>query len=117
MKYWMMSVIISLIFTGVGFAHMPSGVELEFDNDTKVLTVHVTHPVSKLDKHYVEKVVVELNDKEIVTQAFRSQKDGEGQEAMYIIIDAKVGDTIAVTGYCNVSGNKKTSLTVEEMEK
>jgi len=116
MKYWMMSIIVSLIFTSVGFAHMPSAVELELDNDTKVLTVHVTHPVSKLDKHYVEKVVVELNDKEIVTQTFRSQKDGEGQEAMYIIIDANVGDTIAVTGYCSVSGKKKASLTVEEME-
>lgn len=116
MKYWMMSVIVSIIFTSVGFAHMPTAVELEFDNDTKVLTVHVTHAVSKINKHYVDKVVVELNDKEIVTQTFRSQKDGEGQEAMYIIIDAKVGDTIAVTGYCNVSGNKKASLTVEELE-
>ncbi|UCC12593.1 MAG: hypothetical protein JSW02_03425 [candidate division WOR-3 bacterium] len=114
MKYWMMSIIVSLVFTGFGFAHPPTGVEMEFNYETKVLTVFVTHPVNKIDKHFVDKVVVELNDKEIVTQTFRKQKDGEAQEAMYIIVDAKVGDTIAVTGYCNVSGKKKVSLTVEE---
>jgi len=116
MKYWMLIIIASLIFTGVGFSHPPTGVELEFNNETKILTVFVTHPVSKIDKHYVEKVVVELNGKEIVTQTFRKQKGGEGQEAMYIIIDVNVGDTIAVTGYCSVSGKKRASLIVEAME-
>ncbi len=116
MKYWMMSMIVSLIFTGVGFAHPPTGVEMEFNNETKVLTVFVTHPVNKVDKHFIDKIVVELNDEEIVTQTFRKQKDGEAQEAMYIIVDAKIGDTIAVAGYCNVSGKKKVSLTVEEEE-
>ncbi len=116
MKYWMMSIIVSLIFAGFGFAHPPTGVEMELNNETMVLTVFVTHPVNKIDKHFVEKIVVELNDKEMVTQIFRKQKDGEAQEAMYIIVDAKVGDTIAVTGYCNVSGKKKVSLTVEEAE-
>ena len=116
MRYWLMVVIMSLMFTGMGFAHPPTSVEMEFNNETKVLTVFVTHPVNKIDKHFVDKIVVELNDKEIITQTFRKQKDGEAQEAMYIIVDAKVGDTMAVTGYCNISGKKKTSLTVEEEE-
>jgi len=116
MRYWMMSIIVSLIFAGVCFAHPPTGVEMEFDNETKVLTVLVTHPVNKINKHFIDKIVVELNDKEIVTQTFRTQGDGEGQEVMYVIVDAKAGDTIAVTGYCNVSGKKKASLTVEDQE-
>ena len=115
MKYMLMVIVTLLIFSGMGFAHPPSGIEMEFDNETKVLTVFVTHSVSKVDKHFIDKIVVELNDKEMITQMFRRQKEGEGQEAMYLIADAGTGDTIAVTGYCNVSGKKKVSLTVEEM--
>jgi desulfoferrodoxin (superoxide reductase-like protein) len=59
---------------------------------------------------------VELNGKEIIQQLFKRQTDGQEQKVMYVIVDAKEGDKITVTAYCNIAGKKNQTLdvTIEE---
>ena len=98
------------------FAHPPKGIDLVFEQNTKVLRVNIRHGVDDPSRHYIEKVVVELNEEEIITQTFKMQKDKETQEIMYVVIDAQEGDKIAVTAYCNISGKKSGTLDVILLE-
>lgn len=97
-------------------AHSPKSLELDYDFETSVLNISVTHSVNDASKHYVYKVVVELNGKKIIEQKFRSQTDEEEQQMVYSIIDAKEGDKINVTAYCNISGKKKGELVITAPE-
>ncbi|UCD05461.1 MAG: hypothetical protein JSV98_10195 [candidate division WOR-3 bacterium] len=94
------------------FAHPPKNVTLEYDYDTKILGVVIQHSVNNISKHYVNKVVVELNGKKQIEQTFNRQMDGEKHEVLYKIVDADEGDKLTVIGYCNISGRKKSELIV-----
>lgn len=96
------------------FAHPPTDVELTFDQETMILTVSASHMVGKITKHYIEKIVVELNDEEIITQRLRIQSSEAKQEVSYAIPGTRVGDTFSVTAYCNIAGKKKNTLLIEE---
>lgn len=109
--------IVALVLLAVPLmAHSPKSLELDYDADTGVLNISITHSVNDASKHYVNKVIVELNGKKIVEQKFRSQTDEEEQQVLYSIIDAKEGDKINVTAYCNISGKKKADLTITAAE-
>jgi len=95
-------------------AHPPTDIALKFDEETLSLTVNVSHMVGKITKHYINKIVVELNDEEIITQKFNVQSSEAKQEASYIIPGAQVGDTFSVTAYCNISGKKTKTLKIEK---
>lgn len=94
------------------YAHPPKGIELAFESKTKVFRINISHVVDDPSRHYIEKVVVELNGDEIITQTFKTQTDKKTQEIMYVIGDAEEGDKIAVTAYCNISGKMTKTLDV-----
>lgn len=104
-------VLIMLIATPLT-AHSPKSVNLDYDGETGLLSVEISHSVRDASKHYVSRVVVELNGKKLVEQHFNRQIDGEMQQAIYKIIDATEGDMVTVTAYCNISGKKKGELEV-----
>ena len=94
------------------FAHPPKSVTLEYDSDTKILSAVIEHSVNNASKHYVYKVVVEVNGKKRIEQTFTRQMDGEQHEVVYKIADVNDGDKVTVIGYCNISGKKKSELVV-----
>ena len=96
------------------YGHPPTDVELKFEQETATLTISVSHMVAKITKHYVDNIIVELNDEEIITQKFDIQSSGAKQEVSYIIPGTQVGDKFSVTAYCNISGKKKKILQIEE---
>jgi len=99
-----------------GFCHPPSEVTARFETDDLLLTVTVMHGVRDAAKHYIEEIEVELNGKKMIEQKFRSQGDGKVQEAIYRLIDAKVGNEIKITAGCNISGRKNVVIRVEEKQ-
>lgn len=113
MKYFMLALLVMAVPL---VAHSPKGVDLDYDAETGVLSVEIAHSVNNASKHYIYKVVVELNGKRIVEQKFKSQTDEEIQQVLYKIIDAKEGDKISITAYCNISGKKKGELEVTAQE-
>ncbi|MGD8978683.1 MAG: hypothetical protein PVH23_01265 [candidate division WOR-3 bacterium] len=97
-------------------AHPPGGVEVEFDPESKVLNILVPHSVNDASRHYISKLIVDLNGKKIVEQRFRSQIDDDEQRVLYSIHDATEGDKIKVTAFCNISGKRSSEITVAILE-
>ena len=95
------------------YAHPPSEVELSFNLETSTLKISVLHMVAKITRHYIDEIIVELNDEEIITQKFSIQGSGAMQEASYIIPGVRSGDKISVTASCNISGKASKVLVIE----
>ncbi|MBT3756774.1 MAG: hypothetical protein HOK80_09235 [Candidatus Cloacimonetes bacterium] len=94
-------------------AHPASNVELEFNQETSILTVSFDHKVKDAEKHFIFEVTVYLNKEEIIEQKIEKQDDAESGTVLYKIIDAKSGDKIKVKTNCNKTGKKSATLTVE----
>jgi desulfoferrodoxin (superoxide reductase-like protein) len=107
-------ILTGLLLTSSIFAHPPSEIELEFNPFEYILTVIIHHSVNDPSKHYIYKVTVELNGKEIITQEFKYQYADDAQLTLYQIFDARGGDEITVTAYCNISGKKEAKIVLEE---
>ncbi len=105
-------VLILLVSVNYVFAHPPKGIELDYNAQDHLLNVKVSHLVKSPAKHYIDKITVELNGEEIISQKFSMQSSEKLQEVIYLIIDAKEGDEITVTAYCNISGKKKETIDV-----
>lgn len=105
--------VIIMIFTNIGYAHPPDQIVASFNPEDKTLTVIVTHRINNPASHYIKKVEVDLNGKEIIDQAITKQENNHSQRFSYIIPDASYGDKLAVTGYCNINGKLKEELEIK----
>ncbi len=95
------------------FAHSAKDVTATYDKETKLLKVDYVHKVSDEAKHYIVKVIVEVNKKEIITQLLSKQESADGGELIYRIPDLKIGDEVRVITECNKTGKKSTKVTIE----
>lgn len=98
------------------FGHPPSKVELNFDFQTKILNVKVSHSTNDVVKHYIKKIEVYLDDELMVGQNFKTQKDNKIQEALYFLNDAAVGNKIKVKATCSIFGSKTEEIVIEEQK-
>jgi desulfoferrodoxin (superoxide reductase-like protein) len=106
--------ILSFVFVGVSsvFAHPPTDIKISFDNKTKILKAEIIHPVSNPQKHYIYKVDVSINDKEVISQTMKLQADNNAQTVQYLLPDVAAGDKVSVEGYCNLSGKLEKEMKV-----
>lgn len=94
----------SLMISTLAFAHPPSDIKIQFDPVAKVLLATIEHRVSNPKTHYIKKVDIGLNGKEIQTLTFTKQDANTEQTFAIPIPEAKTGDILSVEGYCNISG-------------
>lgn len=116
MKYFIPLLLGFMVLTKPIFAHPPSEIELGFDPFEYALWATILHSVSNASKHYIYKVTVELNGKEIIKQEFKTQWSDKEQLVVYKIPDAQHGDEITVNAYCSISGKKKATIKIIEDE-
>jgi len=112
MKYFIPLLLALMVPTKLIFAHPPSNIMLEFDPFEYTLMITIPHSVNDPGKHYVYKIIVELNGKEIIKQEFKAQWSEDEQVAIYQLPDAQHGDEVSVTAYCNISGKKKGTIQI-----
>ncbi len=93
-------------------AHPPSDIRVIFDASSKILTAVIVHGTSNPQGHYIKKVEVGLNAKEIIEQSISQQDNNQTQTVSYFIPDAKSGDRLSVEGYCSISGTLKKEITI-----
>jgi len=110
MKKLIMFLILSFCVSSVAYAHPPSDIKITYDSKTKILTALIIHNVSDVKKHYINKVDVGLNGREIISQAISQQDNNINQKVSYLIPDAKAGDKISVEGYCSISGKLEKEI-------
>jgi desulfoferrodoxin (superoxide reductase-like protein) len=101
-----------LALSAQAFAHPPSDIKIQFDDKTKTLTAIVKHRVSNPKTHYIFKVDIGLNGKEIQMLPFEKQETNSHQTVKFLIPQAKKGDTLSVEGYCNLSGRLEKEIKV-----
>lgn len=102
-----------LFLSGVvmnAYAHPPSDIKMTFDPATKMLEAVIMHDVNDPAKHFINKVDVGLNGKEIISQALSQQDNKESQTVRYLVPDVKAGDSLSVEGYCNLVGKLEKEL-------
>lgn len=95
------------------YAHPPSDIKITFNPETKMLKAVILHDVRDPQKHFIKKVDVGLNGKEIINQVISRQDNNEGQTVSYLVPDAKAGDALSVEGYCSISGKLEKELKVQ----
>jgi len=104
-----------LIFLAVAtsaYAHPPSDIKITFEPATKMLQAMIVHNTNNPDKHYIKKVDVGLNGKEIISHTISKEDNNETQTVSYMIPDIKDGDVLSVEGYCSISGSLRKEITV-----
>jgi len=101
---------IFFILSTVVYAHPPADIQITFDPKTKILNVVIVHDVSNPSTHFIKKVDVFLNGKEIIQQNISRQDNFNTQRVSYLVPDAKEGDMFSVEGYCSISGKLEKQL-------
>lgn len=102
-----------LIIASTVYAHPPSDMQISMDPGTKILTAVIVHNTSNPLNHYINKVDVGLNGKEIIGHLISREDNNQTQTVKYLIPDVKNGDTVSVEGYCSISGKLKREITVK----
>lgn len=97
-------------FSSTASAHPPSDIKITYDSGTKILKAVITHKVSDVKKHFINKVDIGLNGKKIISHAISQQDDNISQTVSYLIPDAKAGDSLSVEAYCNISGKLEKEM-------
>ncbi len=97
----------------IAYAHPPSDIKVTFDVKTKILQAVIIHNTSNPASHYIKKVDVGLNGKEIIEHTVSKQDNNESQTVIYLIPDVKDGDVISVEAYCSISGKLQREVTVK----
>lgn len=101
-----------LVISTAAFAHPPSNIKIQFDDKTKILTAVIEHRVSNPLTHYIYKVDIGLNGKEIQMLPFAKQETSKHQTVLFAVPQAKKDDTLTVEGYCNLGGKLEKEITV-----
>ena len=109
-----LSLLVFFIFwNSIIYAHPPSDIKITFDPKTKILSAVIIHNTSNPGNHYIKKVDVGLNGKEIIEHNISREDNNESQIVSYLIPDVKNGDVLSVEGYCSISGKLEKEIKVE----
>ena len=109
-----MACLVFLFLASTVYAHPPSDIQITFDQKKNILTAVIVHNVSNPAKHYINKVDIGLNGKEIIEQNISRQDNNVSQTVSYLIPDVKNGDVLSVEGYCSISGKLQKEITVKK---
>jgi len=112
MKKIIIFLAICVFISQAAYAHPPSDVKITYDPKTKILTAVIAHNTVDVKKHFISKVSVGLNGREIISQAISQQDSNIGQKVSYLIPDAKAGDKLSVEGHCSISGKLEKEIVV-----
>ena len=89
-------------------AHPPAAINITITGSR--LNIAVEHNTRDKFKHYIGKIIVWLNGKELVSQKFTLQQTDKSQSAVYALPELKSGAIVKVYAECNMKG----SLTAEK---
>jgi hypothetical protein len=113
MKKLILALFFVFILYAFSYAHPPSDIKISYDPATKILHAVIYHNVSTPDSHFIKKVDVGLNDKEIIEQRISRQDNYTTQTVSYLMPDVKPGDTLSVEAYCSISGKLEKEIKVQ----
>ena len=100
-----------LVFPNNLWAHPPSDMKLEYDQNQKNLHVEITHTAHDPREHHIRKILITHNDKEPLVRYFATQTR-PSELIVDVPLEAKAQDKIRVMAICNEGGQKEETLIV-----
>lgn len=98
------------------YGHPASDIRIDYNQKSHQLDIVVNHTSSSTESHFIDKIIVKLNDREIINQTFQSQETGRAQSVVYRVIDAKVEDKFEVITECSKGGTRTEKYTIPKNE-
>ncbi len=111
MPFAVFTMTILLSFIPLAWAHPPSQMELNYDQEKKNLHIEITHAAHDPREHHIRKVTIAPNDQEPIIRYFPTQT----KPSVLIVdipLEAKPKDVIRVTAVCNEGGRKEETVVV-----
>ena len=102
-----------LAVCSTAYAHPPSDIIITFDTKTKMLNAAIMHNVSNPESHFIKKVDIALNGKDIITHTLSRQDNNVSQTVRYLVPDVKAGDTLSVEAHCSISGKLQKEIKIK----
>lgn len=112
-KSALLVIFIFLVVISTGYAHPPSDIIITYDPATRMLHAVIMHNTSNPENHYIKKVDIGLNDKEIIEHRISLQDNNVSQTISYLVSDVKAGDKLSVEAYCSISGKLKKEIEIK----
>jgi glucose/arabinose dehydrogenase len=92
-------------------AHPPAQVSLAYDSQNQSLKVSATHQVSDLTSHYIFRIDVFKNGKQVITKEYTSQPTSSTFSYDYPL-NATNGDILKAAAYCIIAGSRSAEIAV-----
>ncbi|KQC08603.1 MAG: hypothetical protein APR62_04390 [Smithella sp. SDB] len=99
------------LYPQISYADAPKDVKIEYDFNTQILSVTITHKSSFSGFHHIKTVEIKKNSVIISTNNYDTQPKEVPFTYTYKVI-ASQGDKLEATATCNLSGNKTATITV-----
>ena len=96
-------------------AHAPARFLLEYEFETETLSIDIEHPRMYPEVHYIDNVVIWLNDVVVRNETYTSQQ-GDNYH-LYFVINATHMDVFKAFGRCCIGGNATDEITVYDPDK
>ncbi|MFX1287568.1 MAG: hypothetical protein ACFFFY_03275 [Promethearchaeota archaeon] len=101
-----------LLASGNAKAHSPINMSLNYDLNTHILEVSITHPVSDPYTHFIYMLDISVNN--VTETHYEIYQPNPNRFSYYYPLSANLGDLIEVTAYCTDGGSITRFLIVEE---
>lgn len=96
----------------ITIAHAPKTIKAEYNSETGVLKVDIPHKVKNVTTHYIDEIVITVNEVETKT-TYTEQSSKESHVAEITLDKYEKGTTISIYASCNKLGSKKAEIIVE----
>lgn len=113
MKKIILTVLMLAILPLFLMADPPKKVTITYDKDNSTVKVVVFHPVNDVTTHYVKKITIKVDGKEVKTFTETKQDNNKTQTREVVLKGIKPGSAIEAVAECSIMGSKKGKLTVE----
>ena len=113
MKLFYLMLVATIGFSTYAVAHPPQDMELIYDFESEELSVIITHNSPGPTLHYINQIIIKLNNEVVITQDYDSQPS-PSEFTYTFTVQAEAGDKIEVTAVCNIQGSITRSITVRD---
>lgn len=110
MKRIILFCLVLLVLPLVVKADPAKKVNLTYNDVTKKLKIEAIHPVNNPDKHYIDQIIIYVNDKEVRVMDLKKQSDKKAEIVEVEVPQIVNGCEIIVKTRCNEFGTKKGTL-------
>jgi hypothetical protein len=102
-----------LLIASFAYASPPTSIDVAYDATAKKVTAMIYHQTYNIHRHYINTVIIKLNDVVLETQRFHWQHSAAEQTAVFSIANAKPGDVVTIQAFCNKGGQLSQQIKIK----